>query len=609
MCAIFGIIGKSNLNLIKNMSNIQKFRGPDKQSFFNCENGFLTMGNNRLSVIDAKNGDQPMFSSDGRFVVVFNGCIYNFKEIREALIKKKILFKSYSDTEVVANAFMEYGASCFNYFDGMWAISIYDIKEKKIYLSRDYVGQKPLYYTKNKNYLLFSSQIKGLFEDKDINKIISYDNLKKYHAYSFIPAPDTLYKNIFQVNPGEYLEINVTNIKVDKKIYWDLESGPDYNQFFKEEKNSDYLSSFDNLLEQFYFADMKPALTLSGGIDSNIIFNRLNNKKKDLTTYTLGFDNDSFDESKFIDSSISNCDNKIFKINNETLIDNFKKLSKKITEPNGDSSILPTYILFNKIKNNTKVSIGGDGGDESFFGYITFDAFFIANYVKKIFPKTILKYISNLTNFQNTGVNYMTNKYKIKKFFEPINSKKKYLLPAWMSALSLEELNLKFQSSIHYEDIFSDSKKIFENKNNLIRNAQMYYFKFYLPMVLSKVDQASMFNSVENRSPFISKKIINFSLNANLDELYSFFIQKKFLKKKYNQILNKKIFKRPKHGFAFQKDIILKDKELINSILKSDYIINKNFFNDKYSQFLDGNNYYSNYIWNELIINIVQQNN
>ena len=609
MCAIFGIIGKSNLALIQNISNLQKFRGPDKQSFFDCEKGFLTMGNNRLSVIDAINGEQPMFSSDGRFVVVFNGCIYNFREIREALIHKKINFKSLSDTEVIANAFMYYGTRCFNFFDGMWAISIYDIKEKKIYLSRDYVGQKPLYYTKNNNYLLFSSQINGLFEDKNTIKKISLDGLKKFHSYSFIPAPETLYEDVFQVKPGEYLEIDVRSIEIKKKIYWDLENGPDYNEFFKEQKNSDYLSNFDNLLDQFYYADMRPALTLSGGIDSNIIFNRLSNKKKSLTTYTIGFDNNTFDESKYVKSLTNNSNKKIFKVENETLIDYFKKLSKKITEPNGDSSILPTYILFNKIKKNTKVAIGGDGGDESFFGYITFDAFLAANYTKKIVPKFLLKLIKSMTNFQNTNDSYMSNKYKIKKFFESININKEYILPAWMSPLNLEELNIKFNADIKYEDIFCDSKKIFDNKKNLLRNAQMYYYKLYLPMVLSKVDQASMFNSVENRSPFISKKVINFSLNENIENLYSFYNQKKFLKKKYSHSLDNEIFKRPKHGFAFQKNVILKNKDLISELMKSKYILNENFFKEKYSQFLNGNNYYANYVWNELIINIVQQNN
>ena len=607
MCAIFGIIGKTNLKLIEEISSLQKFRGPDKQSFFECDKGHVTMGNNRLSVIDAENGDQPMYSNDGRFVVVFNGCIFNFKEIRDTLIEKKVSFKSLSDTEVIVNAFMYYGPKCFNFFDGMWAISLYDIKEKKIFLSRDYVGQKPLYYTKNKDYIIFSSQINGLFLDENTNKTLSTDGLQKYHAYSFVPAPFTIYKNIFQVKPGEYLEIDVKNIQVKNCIYWDLNNGPDYNQFFNEENSSDYLSNFDKLLDQYSYADMKPALTLSGGIDSNIIFNRLTNNNVKLTTFTLGFDNKSFDESKYINSLYDN--SKIFKINDQTLKDKFMELSNKITEPNGDSSILPTYILFNEIKKNSKVSIGGDGGDESFFGYITFDAFVVANYLKIIFPNFFLNIFKKITNFKNTSGDYMSNKFKIKKFFESINCSKEYLLQAWMSPLSLDDLCSKFETKLDYVDIFGDSKSIFNNSRELMRSAQMYYFKFYLPMVLSKVDQASMLNSVENRSPFISKKVINFSLNENIKNLYGFYNQKKFLKKKYYKTIGKKIFKRPKHGFAFQKNLILKNKKLIDELLDKKYLINENFFNDKYSQFLNGNNYYANYIWNELILNIVQKNN
>ena len=607
MCAIFGIIGKNNSKLIEEMSNLQKFRGPDKQSFFNCDKGFVSMGNNRLSIIDAENGDQPMFSNNGRYVVVFNGCIFNFAEIRKNLIEKKISFKSYSDTEVIVNAFMHYGTKCFNFFDGMWALSIYDIKEKKVFLSRDYIGQKPLYYSKNKEHVIFSSQINALFQYKKLSKNLSIEGLKKYHAYSFVPAPLTIYQDIFQIKPGEYLEVDAKSIKIKNYTYWDLDNGPDYNQFFKEENRSNYIKNFDDLLKSYSFADMKPAISLSGGIDSNIIYNRLKKNNLNIKTFTLGFENKTFDESRYIGTQNNN--NQIFKINVKTLKNEFQNLSKKVTEPNGDSSILPTYILFERIKRETKVSLSGDGGDESFFGYITFDAYLLANYFKKTFPKFILNFLKKLFNFHKIDNNYMSNKFKLKKFFQSINCNKEHIIQSWMSPLDIQQLNLKFESKFNIENLFNDSEKIFFHKRNFMRSAQIYYFKFYLPMVLAKVDQASMFNSVENRAPFVSKRIINFTLNENIENLYSFKNPKIFLKKQYQKIIGNDVFERPKHGFAFQKDIILKDKQLINEILDKKYLLNENFFNYKYEQFLKGDNYFSNYIWNELILNIAIQNN
>ena len=206
MCGIFGIIGRSgnNLKLLKLMSKVQEFRGPDKKYFYSNKKKKIFLGTNRLSVIDIKRGHQPMMSDNKNFLVTFNGAIYNFRKIKEYLIKKKISFKTNCDTEVIANAYQYWGSKAFNYFDGMWAICIYDIKKSEIILSRDYVGQKPLYYTFNNNYLLFSSQIKGLLVDKNIPVKICDNSISEYFQYSFIPAPKTLLKNIFQLNPGSF---------------------------------------------------------------------------------------------------------------------------------------------------------------------------------------------------------------------------------------------------------------------------------------------------------------------------------------------------------------------------------------------------------------------
>ena len=609
MCAIFGIIGRSDLELIKKISRIQEFRGPDDQSYFDSEDKLATIGNNRLAVIDKVNGKQPMFSQDGRYVLVFNGCIYNFREIKSYLTNKGISFKTECDTEVVVNSFMYFGKKSFNYFDGMWSLAIYDLKEKKCYLSRDYAGQKPFYYTLKKNYLLFSSQINGLFQDQNVVKKISNKGLKQYYAYSFNPAPNTIYENIFQVKPGEIIEIESESLNINKSTYWDLGSGPDYNIFFKEENSENFINNFDYLIDQYCIADKDPVLSLSGGIDSQILLNRLINKKKNFSTYTLGFHNESYDESKFLNKLDGNFNKNILKVDDKILEKEFYELSKKITEPNGDSSLLPTYILFNQIKNVSNLSIGGDGGDESFFGYITFDAFYIANIIKRIFPKSFLKIFKILTSFKNTSENYLSTGTKIKKFFESINLDREYLLPSWMSCLNLKDLNEMFNSKMNHDDLYEDFKYIYHKEKDLMRRAQIYYFKFYLPMVLSKVDQASMYNSVENRSPFISKKLINFSLSQKTSNLYTLFNKKKFLKLKFKNVISKNVLKRPKHGFAFQKEIILKNENLINRLIKSELILNKKFFNKKYQEYLKGNNQHSNYIWNELILNIVQQNN
>lgn len=607
MCAIFGMIGRTDHDLLRKVSKIQIYRGPDSQGFFESDDKKVLLGNNRLAVIDKENGNQPIESEDGRYVVVFNGCIYNFLEIKKYLLKKEITFKTNSDTEVVANAFMHFQEKSFNYFDGMWSIAIYDKENKNCFLSRDYVGQKPLYYTSEDNYFLFSSQLKGLFQDKSQNKKISQENLKKYYAFSFVPAPDTIFENIYQVCPGETIKISTNKMEIEKEKYWSLENGPDYNDFFKKENKEEFEDNFKKLIKQHYIADKKPVVALSGGIDSNIILNSLLNDQKDPNCVTIGFDNKSYDESGMIKNIKGKFNRDIYKISDEELISKFENISKLISEPNGDSSFLPTYILFEKIKKYSNVSLGGDGGDESFFGYITFDAFKLAKLIKSILPNFILSIIRKLFSSEDYSKNYMTTKKKLSKFFSSLHLDLKYLLPAWLSCLNLAEHSENLKKPLSVKELFL-TKNIFDENDDSLRLAQLYHFRYYLPMVLSKVDQASMLNSVESRSPFISKKIINFTLDQDIKNLYSLFNKKKFLKKIYKSSISSKILKAPKHGFAFPTHVILKNKKLINKLIKPELVNNYSFFQRKYESYLNDNKDNSQYLWNELILNLSIQN-
>ena len=608
MCAIFGTIGTSKIDLIKEISQKQIIRGPDEQNFYVSKDNRVCLGNNRLSVIDKKNGKQPMFSYDKRFVTVFNGCIYNFNEIKNYLISKGITFFSNSDTEVAVNAYAFFGAKAFNYFDGMWAIAIYDQEKYEVILSRDYVGQKPLYYTKNENYYIFSSQLNGITHDKNSDKKISKKNLIRYFTYSFVPAPHTLFENIYKLEPGENILINSKNLNIDKKKYWDFKNGSDYNIFFKKISANDFENQFQKIISEHIIADKTPALSLSSGLDSYIIMEYYTKIKDKISSFTLGFDNKTFDETINVKKIDKNIDKQIFYATDKDLTENFIQLSKNLTEPIGDSSIVPSFIIHNKIKNYSNVTLGGDGGDESFFGYITFDAYYLALKLKKIFPSLIFSFIKKLCNLTPISYDYITFSTKIRKFFNSINLKNNHLLPAWMGCLNVDDLGNLFNEKVFDNDIYADVEDVFEGNINLMRSAQLYYFKFYLPMVLSKVDQASMLNSVESRSPFLSKKIINFTLDHDINELYKIFQKKYFIKKIFKKIIPKHILKAKKHGFAFPKEIILKNKDLINNLIDKSFLTNEVFFNKKLNNFLKKREDCSQYLWNELILNITLQN-
>ena len=608
MCAIFGIIGKTDKGLINKISSLQLFRGPDSQDNYINEEKNFCLGSNRLAVIDKEGGKQPMFSQDKKNIVVFNGAIYNFKEIRNYLKKKGISFSTDSDTEVVANSYMHWGKKMFNYFDGMWAISIYDEEKNEIVLSRDYVGQKPLFYLKREDCIYFSSSLRSLSADKKNIFEIDKNNLKKFLITSYLSAPHTLYKNIYQVQPGQNIIINIKKLEIRKEKYWDIEDGPDYNIFFTKNKKNNFREVFKKTTLQHAIADKSPAVLLSGGLDSFLVAQQLKQKYENLKSFSLGFSNSSYDETTFIKKLDLNFERNIFVQNQEDFLNDFDKISKYIDEPLGDSSLLPSYRIFSKIKKITNVSIGGDGGDENFFGYITFKAFYLSILLKKVFPNFIFKIISKLTNALPNSNKYLSLSYKIKKFFSQISHEKRYLNTLWLSPLTLKELSNYFGENISLNELFPEIKSLFSKNFSDMRAAQLYYFKFYLPMVLSKIDKASMYNSVENRSPFLSKNVINFSLDTKIKENFNFFNNKNLVKKIFLKDIPKPLTKRKKHGFALPIADFFKIENIVEKYISKKFLHNEKFFFNKLSLAKRGNYDAQRYIWNELILNISIQN-
>ena len=608
MCAIFGIVGKSDPSLLKKISKAQLFRGPDSQQIYlNREKSFC-FGNNRLAVIDKKGGFQPMYSEDKSILVIFNGTIYNFNEIKKYLRNKNVVFVSDSDTEVIANSFMYWGDKMFNYLDGMWALSIYDKKKDEIILSRDYLGQKPLFYFKRDNCIYFSSQLRGFFIDEKNKFEIEKNNLKKFLIFSYLPAPYTLYKDIYQVEPGQNLTINLKSLEIIKKKYWKLEDGPDYNIFFKKTPIDQFKSVFEKTVYQHTIADKSPALLLSGGLDSFLVANQVKKKIDNLKSFSIGFTNPSFDETELIKRLDLNFEKEIFLPDENDFSNYFDKLSKLIDEPFGDSSLLPSYILFDKIKKFTNVAIGGDGGDENFFGYITFDAYYFSLILKKFIPKIVFDIISKITNFFPYSNKYLPLGYKINKFFSHMNFDNKDLNAFWLSPITLVELEEYFKEKVGIDEIFPEIDELFSKNLPYMRLCQLYYFKFYLPMVLSKIDKASMYNSIESRSPFLGKNIINFSLDTDINKNFKFLRSKYLLKKIFSKEIPHILKKKKKHGFALPLSEFLKSEKNIEKYIIKKHLYNESFFFKKLSFARKGDPDAQKYIWNELILNLSIQN-
>ena len=601
MCAIFGIVGEKNFDLLNKMSKSQIFRGPDNQFLYDDVNYNFSFGNNRLAVIDEEGGVQPMYSENKNFLCVFNGTIYNFKEIKDYLIKKNITFYTNSDTEVIVNAFQEFGPKCFNYFDGMWAVAIFNKVSGKLIISRDYLGQKPLFFEKQKNKILFSSQIEGILIDKSYLRNINFDEIQKFYFLSGIRPSESIFKSIKQVTPGTYIEIDTTTLQSKEIFYWDLRNGPDHNIFFKNDLNLDFI---EKIIEQHSISDIFPSNLLSSGIDSYLVSKKILNINNLATSYTLGYNQSSFDETSYMKKGYEIFNLKKHFLKDKEYHENLKVILGKIDHPCGDSSLLPTYSIINKIT-KTKTVIGGDGGDEAFMGYIIFNALSLSKFFKKIPNK--INYINFLlVNCLPSSDKYMSFNFKLKKFFKSISSNQFYLKSLWMSSLDIKEINEIF-GTCHSEDYFNE-EFVFDQRN-IFRDAQLFFYKQYLPSnVLFKTDFASMLNSKEYRSPLLSKRIINFSLSQDPESIFSFFKKKKILYKNFKNFIPKQIFSNRKHGFAFPRNIIFKNKGNMNYFIKKN-IINIKFFEKKMNEHMNSKFDNGQYLWNELILSNVLENN
>lgn len=602
MCGIFGLIGKlKNSNkALTIISKTQKYRGPDKTGFYKDKKNNVLIGTNRLSIIDEKKGDQPLKSEDNNFIITFNGTIYNFRKIKKFLISKNFKFKTDCDTEVVLKSYVYWGTKCFNYFDGMWAVAIYDKKKRTITLSRDYVGQKPLYYFVDRKKLIYSSSLVSILKTKLVKKEINEKAVHDFFTFSSINAPKTLFKNILQVRPGENIIYNLEKDEINKNFYWQIEKGPNYNRFFKHKLNimDIFLYNFRN----FTIGDSKPYLFLSRGIDSNLIREILSNSKRKFKTISAVFDNKNFDEFKK-----DHFDEKINKVilTKDKSKKILKKLKNSLDNVNGDPGLIPSYFLYYNLRKKTKFTIGGEGADELFFGYPSFKAFKIFKIFKLIFPRFLLikfKNFSNMIKFDKSVYINDSFRNKFKLFFSLVSEKLKDIHTILSGGqLTNDELTELFKKK---KDYFYSTKNFFK-KNNLTES-QNYYLKNYMTKYMDKTDQSSMLNSIEHRAPFLTKDSLNFSLHER-ESLFSFIKPKKKLVELIKFINPKFNIQKKKQGFTFPLRDLIEDKKFVISLINKKFLINENFFFKSYDKFIRNEKDYSQYLWNEIIYNLYLQ--
>jgi len=366
MCGINGFNFKDQ-KLIEKMNEKIKHRGPDGHGIY-LDNNF-SLGHRRLSIIDlSEKGKQPMFNEDKSLCLIFNGEIYNFKELKEKLKNHK--FFSNTDSEVILHLYEEYKEDCLKYLNGIFSFAIYDIKNKELFLARDRIGVKPLYYYYDSGKLIFSSEIKAILEH-DIKREIDLEAMNHYFRLMYVPAPLTMFKNIFKLKPGHYLKFKD---KIEIKKYWDIKD------FKKIKDKKEIIKKIQELIKQSVkgqlISDKPVGLFLSGGIDSTSVLGIAKEFKKDLKTFSVGFDINDPNRKFNADLDLARKTSKYYGtehyellINSKDVLENLEKVIYHMDEPIAEPTQIATYLLSKLAKKHVDVVLGGDGGDELFGGY------------------------------------------------------------------------------------------------------------------------------------------------------------------------------------------------------------------------------------------------
>ncbi len=569
MCGINGF-NFSDKKLIKLMNNKIKYRGPDDDGFY--VDNHVSLGNTRLSILDlSKKGHQPMISLDSRYIIVHNGEIYNFLEIRKKLEKNGYKFRSNSDTEVILNSYIEYGYNCLNMFNGIFSFAIWDNKEKKLFAARDHFGVKPFLYYLKDNQLIFSSEIKGILEH-NINKNLDYDSLNLFLRFLYIPGPNTIFKYIKKLQPAHYLIFK--NNKLEIKKYYNLPIN-ELNYSFKEAKEL-VKEKFDQAVKRQLISDKPLGLFLSGGIDSTAILGSMSREvNHKIKTFSVKFDID-IEEKKFnIDSQLAKKTSKYYKtehrevlVRAQDIIDNLEKVVYNMDDLVSNHTQTATLLLSKIAKQDVDVVLGGDGGDEIFGGY---DRYYYYYQIEKLqnIPKVLRKNFLVETLFQGLGKRNIYDKLNINNgldLFWEFRAQPEKIVKSFLK----KEFN-KFEEirKIIKQDHFN---KPFKNYANYLMKVD--FDTWLVDESLIKSDKLTMAYGLEERVPILDKELVELAYSLPMKyKIYNRKQGKYIFKEAVKEYLPAEIYNKPKTGWFSPTAKWLRTdlKNMAYEILSEDY--------------------------------------
>jgi asparagine synthase (glutamine-hydrolysing) len=587
MCGINGFVSKSKKQQkdIVLMNNTIIHRGPDEDGiFFEGINDFsIAMGMRRLSIIDLSTGMQPIYSKDGKKVIVFNGEIYNFKLLKQQyLIDYK--FKTNSDTEVIIAMYEKYGLASFSMLDGMFAFSIYDKKVNKIFIVRDFFGEKPLYYLKNNESFIWASELKSIIKILPSKPSINKTALNLFLQLTYIPSPYSIYENIHKLEANHFIEFDCTNFSYEIN-----EIEQKFKTYAKTTKQTAIKITHDLVQESVVsrsISDVSIGTFLSGGVDSSIIslcLAQQSNSKID--TFSIGFDKKSFNETDKSQAvaKLINSKHHEFIVSENDLTANIDEIILNFDEPFADSSALASYLVSKKTKDYVKVALTGDGGDEVFGGYNKYYMSKLNHKYTSLIPKWIHENGLSLANkFLADREDLRGLKFKTNRLLKSINYEGDFYYNIISLGFNVSELEDILLSNFYVPAVLN----YYKNKLSLVNSNSIHHFRAIdknLSLegdMLVKVDRTSMLSSLECRAPFLNKKLWDFSNQLPDSYLINGWDKKHILKEAFKDYFPENFLNKSKKGFGVPVGDWLRSElrsELLSYVDKS-FINKQNIF-------------------------------
>lgn len=565
-------------------------RGPDDSGAY--FSGPVGLAARRLSIIDLETGNQPIHNEDRSIWVVHNGEIYNFEGLRKDLESHGHQFYTHSDTEVLVHSYEEFGLDFLQSLKGMFAFALWDERKQILLLARDRMGEKPLHYYATNQEVVFGSELKSVLQHPDVPRNVDHSALSRYLTFQYVPAPQTIFQDVRKLKPGHYLIVSPQQEQLRERQYWDIPAPANTRPL-------PAMASVGKELLELLRASVKAQLVgnvpvgvlMSGGIDSTLVAALAAEANPGIQAFTMAFEEPTFDESKQAQRVAQRigCRHHIEVCREGDLLDVLPNITALLDEPLADASILPTYLLARFAAKSVKVALGGDGGDELFAGYPTFQAIRYRSAFRAL-PKFVRGAIARGVDQLPVSHAYLSLDFKLRQFLRGVDSTPECDFFHWMGAFTEAEKELLLGREqpppLTPVNLFEDIAASPRFDSDLERCLYLCAKHYLQDGVLVKVDRASMANSLEVRAPFLDRDLVEFAARCPLEYKMTLLQTKLILRDAARAILPGEILWGKKRGFAppIGKWLSGGLKDFTRDTLNSERIRREGFFEGKYVQ-------------------------